>query len=160
MRELRARWRLAQASATARTAASPFAKVSQRRPLSAETKTHPSSVPITTVSPCAATQLVSTLSENHSGSPSTQRPKVPASRVPTIERGTAPVMARGRAQDHRVTPERNSPAIVRVQALVLPRPCVPAVAAHSKAVEGGHEHKMLISGRRVHLVHVVLDVEQ
>src|SRR5262245_9706325 len=66
-----------QLNVTARTGGRPLATHSQRRPTSAERNTQPSSVPMATVFPRAATQPVSTLSENHSGSPAAQRSHSP-----------------------------------------------------------------------------------
>src|SRR5262249_59859479 len=77
-----------------------------------------------------------------------------------VERRTPAVMASGRAQDDRIAGHSYRAAVVGMEAVILPCPGVATVAADAEAVVSGHEHETGVVGRGMHLVDVVLDVEE
>src|SRR5262249_23526566 len=78
----------------------------------------------------------------------------------SVESRPPTVMPGGRAQDDRIAGNGYRAAVVSVEAVILPCPGVATVAADAEAVVSGHEHKTRVAGRGMHLMDVVLDVEE
>src|SRR5262249_59564868 len=69
-------------------------------------------------------------------------------------------MAGGCAQDDRLASHGYRAAVVSVEAVIVPCPGIATVAADAEAVVSSHEHETGVAGRGMHLVNVVLDVEE